>query len=289
MKGRTRASRSTALITATALAGAFGGLALSGMQAQAAPTPPSNLLIQDAWPSGTLLNGTTITVDANPTPATPPPNHSMDVFAGLDSNCSQAISSTMYKVVPSPTSGFFTVSPTSASGLTCGQAQDFTITGVAATVPAGVTLTFTPLAKNGGLTKKLGGPVTITVVVVDTTGGGNPCTVNCTPAGQPAAPAIANETLGINSDLAGACQKTFGPKAWHGNTISAVAAAMPTPESVKDTIDWTTYVDPSGNPYATPPGSPYGSWASYVQDGILAPLCAGSTPDPGPGRVGQQP
>jgi hypothetical protein len=112
------------------------------------------------------------------------------------------------------------------------------------------TVTFYPVAGPHGQSDKMhpSAPVTVTV--------SNNTPLDCssivppppTNDGNMAAPAVANFYLNNNPDVTTACQKQFGPKAWRGNLISAIAHWMPIPECIKDNgqvfpaNDWVTYI-----------------------------------------------
>lgn len=106
-----------------------------------------------------------------------------------------------------------------------------------------------PVAGPNGIQNKMTGPLDVTVNVSgipDCTSSGNPPPPPVTGA-NPAAPAVANAYLNAaaGQDLASTCRSLFG-KNWRGTVISAVAAWMPRPESIKDDPAvagiWISYV-----------------------------------------------
>lgn len=201
----------------------------------------SALLVSD---SSTLTQGVTtdaVTLDLSAGPT------STTVYVGLDSSCPNAFvdpagHGQQYAVTTTfnPT-GVASVGPTDVSSLVCSSVTSFTITAVA---PGVTTLSFFPVAANHGLQKKLSGPATVTVTVIGSTAGCPADPSACPPlAGtNPAAPAVANLIFNMPDTTAiKACQATFSGKNWRGSAISGVAAVMPKPESVKDTLSFAAW------------------------------------------------
>jgi hypothetical protein len=213
--------------------------------------------------SSAVINYSTVELSSNAADS----NHTGHVFTQLDESCPNVFvdpsgkpnAGQKYSILTSfspaqnsatPPATIASVAPTQPSGLICDTTTDFTITGLA---PGTTTLSFTPMAANRGLQRKLS-DVPATVLVVVDGGIGDFCVENpddpsCQPqdGDRPAAPAVANMLIDGNingaPDVSTACKAYFhNAKSWRGSTISGVAAIMPLPESKKDT-DYASLVD----------------------------------------------
>lgn len=175
----------------------------------------------------------------------------------LDDNCINPLGNGQTYVIQAGSLSLVTVSPQTSSPLHCGDSANFTVTGVSEGTGS---LTFTPQTKAQGLNNKLD-PVSITVTVVCPTGTGT-CGTVTPPTGdhRPAAPALTNGWLALDSAFATACQGAFGPaKNWRGKLLSTVAQ-LP---GVEANTKWS---------YPTA-----GDWIDHVQS-LVYPLCGATIP-----------
>lgn len=217
------------------LAAGFLGPAAHATQGTSALLVSNSSTLTD----GVTTDAVTLDLSAGPTSAT--------VYVGLDSSCPNAFvdpsgHGQKYAVTTTfnPT-GVASVSPTDVSGLVCSSVTPFTITAVS---PGVTTLSFIPVAANHGQQQKLSGPATVTVTVNGSAGGcpADPSACPPPPGTNPAAPAVANLIFNMPDTVAiKACQAAFPGKNWRGSAISGVAAVMPTPESVKDTMSFAAW------------------------------------------------
>jgi hypothetical protein len=136
-------------------------------------------------------------------------------------------------------------------------AASFTLTGAAC---GSTTVGFHPVVSNkpghdpNGVQDKLGdGSVAVTVI-----DSAHPDLPNCAGSvvnpptlGNPAAPAVANAYLDASgAAMAKTCKQYIGSNNWRGIVISAIAAWMPRPESLKD-VDFPLPDQRTWNDYVT--------------------------------------
>jgi hypothetical protein len=229
----------------SALAGGFTiVLVLSGLApAQAGPDDPSAL---NAVAPITLTG----------------PGDSEQFSTRLDTNCANAFESNglgqTYSITATSSSpGTVGVSPAESQGLKCEAGKKnaptvgtftatapLTLCGPNATVHA--TISLMPVAGNNGQQKKMTGPLPVAVTVEGVPacaeGQGEPPTQGTVAA----APSVANAYLNADDgSLTAACKAnvTYKGNGWRGAVISSVAAWMPKPESVKNVLDETAWVD----------------------------------------------
>ena len=246
MKEKTTVLRRMTLVTATALAGAFGGVVLSGVQAHAAP-------------SSTLVASPNNLTAANALDVVNAP--SAQVSVSLDPNCFNVFKKGQTYTIGavSGDTTVATVSPSGSGALHCGDSATFTVSAVCSAAGGSTNITFTPVAGPSGIQKKLAGTAVPVQVTNVTSAACNPGPPPPTPGANPAAPAVANLYLDNNplvpntsgNTVNDTCKTLLG-KNWRGQVISAVAHWMPTPESVKDTYfadpnDWLLYVETEVN------------------------------------------
>lgn len=210
-----------------------------------------------------IANPTTVTVDLANSAGVP-------VTVALDSGCSAAFKQGQQYSITA-TVGLpvvATVAPSVSGALNCNgdptkgavNSATFTIKAKCVTAPTKTTVNFTPVAGPPGIQNKLAGTsieVNVTNAAATTCDGGGVIEEG---GDNPAAPAVANAYLNANPDAAKACKDHFGTKSWRGSAISGVAAIMPTPESIKDTMDAD-------------------AWVNQVVTTMLDPVC-GITPPP---------
>jgi hypothetical protein len=237
-----RRSRAVVLCAVGASAAAVGILAPSASAAS------SNLTTSPASPI--TIN---LTADvAHPNPAV--------LAVGLDSNCPPALKNGLHYGVSVGTGWDSTVINVTGGGgtLQCGDTVNVNIQGLKCGGPTNVELD--PVVGNKPGTNTTGvqkqvGPTTVAVTVVDSSSADPACGGSITggppPAGGlPAAPGVANTYIGASTtEYAKACKAFVGGNNWRGVVISAVAAWMPRPESLKDTdfplgdgTTWENYV-----------------------------------------------
>ena len=255
--------RSRAVVLSAVGAGAITfGLVAPGVFAAGGPPPTSSLV-----PSATSLTIDLQNVAPNANP--------QSLTVGLDANCPNALAGGLSYGVSVGTfdTSIVKVDQTSGdSGLQCtkngpGQPAGFNVTGLKC---GKVNVPFDPIIGNngngnpGGQQGKVGG-TSVAVTVFDSndpTCGG---TTTTTPSGSglPAAPGVANTYIGASSTTyAKNCKNFVNTNNWRGVVISAVAAWMPRPESLKD--DPTVF-----------PGYTGVSWETYVTSEVDH-LCTGS-------------
>ena len=156
---------------------------------------------------------------AGPFTLTGPGTPMQVVTVGLDSNCLQALKNGNDFSIAASTdnSAVATVSPASFGPLQCGQTHDFTITGVG---DGGATIHFDAVTKPGLQKQTAGGSTNVTV-----TGFGTP-NPSPNPDGhsRPAAPAVTNGYLKVDSAEADTCKAAYGGgHNWHGRLMKDVA------------------------------------------------------------------
>lgn len=270
-----------AVYASVAVVVAAAGLGLAAFPAGATQGQSQLQISSDSAMAGAVVDLGEIDLSSNSADL----NHSAIVYTQLDSNCPNVFvdpsgkpnAGQKYSIGTSfnpatnsatPPATIASVAPSNPTGLICSTITAFTITGLA---PGTTTLSFTPVATNRGLQRKLSDVPATVLVVVD--GGGQQCDPqsdpNCNPqqGSRPAAPAVANMLIDGNylgaPDVATACKAYFhNAKSWRGSTISNVAAIMPLPESVKDDLSvYPTFAD----------------WENEVLD-LLSATCGTSFP-----------
>ncbi len=253
----------------TAATGAAAVVTVATMVSVASAAPPHSTLV--STPSTVTFDISSATVQ--------------NVAVGLDSGCQNVfVKGQTYSITAnSENTSVATVNPPASGALNCNfngtnPTATFTISTYSyssdptkacnAVAGSPTAVDFTPVAGPYGIQKQLSG-AQVAVTVTDTT---NLCGGDQNPGGggggdiRPAAPAVANGYLNASPAAYDACKATFSPsagKGWRGATISAIAAWMPKPESVKedttifpDASDWVAYVRSEVDHLCQVPGEP---------------------------------
>jgi hypothetical protein len=221
----------------------------------AVATVTASLLAAGPASAGKIKTHVTV-APSGPFTLTGPGAPTQVVTVGLDSDCLQALSTGNSFSIAASTDNpaVATVSPASFGPMQCGDTHPFTIMGIG---DGGATIHFDAVTKPGLQKQTAGGSVNVTVTGFGTQ---NP-PPNPDGHSRPAAPAVTNAYLRVDTAEAGVCKAAYGGgHNWHGRLMKDVAKWAATNHLGKAKNDETRF--PNDN-----------DWINYVKAEVQS-LCS---------------